>query len=125
MTSITIDMLAMRLDMLDKQIALIESRENEPKAKTNGKSKKEENKLKTKRVPSGYNLFSKANRDAAKELIIKENELEEGEKPKNQEVMAKMGSMWRDLSEEEKNEWKDKSNSLKEELDIEVEVDEV
>ena len=70
---------------------------------------------KKKRAPSGYNLYSKATRDEIKKIL--EGELSEGEKLKSQDVMKKMGEMWKELSDDERNEWNKKAKSSNEEED--------
>lgn len=95
--------------------------EKESKGKKVKKSKEKEEKPKKKRAASGYNLFCKANRDDAKEAYIQENDMDEGEKPTNQQVMSKLGSMWSALSDDEKTEWQDKAKALAEEVEVDVE----
>mgnify|MGYP000624942459 CR=1 FL=1 len=118
--STTIDMLAMRVDTLEKQLALIlkeqvktkkepkEPKEaKEPKKETK-KTKKstedpssdEEEKPKKKRGTNGYILFSNANRDDVKA------QLQVGdEKPKNTEIMKQLAQMWQTISADEKAVW--------------------
>ena len=131
--SMTLEMIAERIELLEKQIQIIisertddESKEDK-ETKTKGKAKKDkvdkEDKTKSKRAPSGYNLFCKATRDQAKESIIEEEELEEGKKPSNQAIMSKLGTMWKELESEERVQWQDKAKSLKDEVDVEVEVE--
>jgi hypothetical protein len=123
--STTIDMLAMRVETLEKQLALIlkdqgdvvksepkkskkEPKEpKEPKKETK-KTKKsteesssdEEEKPKKKRGTNGYILFSNANRDDVKA------QLQVGdEKPKNTEIMKQLAQMWQTISADEKAVW--------------------
>ena len=118
--STTIDMLAMRVETLEKQLALIlkeqvktkkepkEPKEaKEPKKETK-KTKKstedpssdEEEKPKKKRGTNGYILFSNANRDDVKERLCVGDE-----KPKNTEIMKELALMWKNTSDEEKAIW--------------------
>jgi hypothetical protein len=113
-------MLAMRVETLEKQLALIlkdqvktkkepkEPKEaKEPKKETK-KTKKstedpssdEEEKPKKKRGTNGYILFSNANRDDVKA------QLQVGdEKPKNTEIMKQLAQMWQTISADEKAVW--------------------
>ena len=114
-------LLAVRIETLEKQLALIlqeqkvASDDKEKKAKKEKKTKKtkkakdetssdDEDKPKKKRGPSGYILFSNANReDASAKLLVGD------EKPKNTEVMKQLAQMWRALDDEEKRVWNDKA----------------
>lgn len=120
----TIDELAVKIDFLEKQLALVMTthgeQQKQEESKPKGKSTKKEKPAKEdkpKRKPSGYNLFCKAMRDDAKEAVIEEEDLEEGKKPSNQAIMSKLGAMWKELSEEEQQEWKNKASA--DEVDIE------
>jgi len=119
--STTIDMLAMRVETLEKQLALILKKDavevevkkskkepkepKEPKAKKTKKSTEdpssdEEEKPKKKRGTNGYILFSNANRDDVKA------QLQVGdEKPKNTEIMKQLAHMWQTLDADEKAIW--------------------
>jgi len=126
--STTIDMLAMRVETLEKQLALIlkdqgdvaksepkkskkeakeakEAKEPKKEAKKTKKSTEEssddeEEKPKKKRGTNGYILFSNANRDDVKA------QLQVGdEKPKNTEIMKQLAQMWQTISADEKAVW--------------------
>ena len=115
--STTIDMLAMRVETLEKQLALIlkeqvktkkepkEPKEPKKEAKKTKKSTEdpssdEEEKPKKKRGTNGYILFSNANRDDVKA------QLQVGdEKPKNTEIMKQLAQMWQTISADEKAVW--------------------
>ena len=121
--STTIDMLAMRVETLEKQLALIlkeqvktkkepkepkepkEAKEHKKEAKKTKKSTEdpssdEEEKPKKKRGTNGYILFSNANRDDVKA------QLQVGdEKPKNTEIMKQLAQMWQTISADEKAVW--------------------
>ena len=103
--SITIEQLRSRIEKLEKENE--QQRLRIEKLEKDKEDKKEDKKEKTKRKPTGYNLFCKAMRDDAKDII--NNDLEEGEKPSNQDVMSKLGEMWQQLTQEEKDDWKEKA----------------
>ena len=135
----TIDMLAMRVETLEKQLALLlkEKKGKKSKDETSGDdevvvekktpkkaSKKEvkeakevkevvsddEDKPKKKRGPNGYILFSNAHRDDVKaQLTIGD------EKPKNTEIMKQLATMWGELGAEEKAEWNAKAKATNDE----------
>ena len=133
--STTIDMLAMRVETLEKQLALIlkdqgdvvksepkkskkEPKEaKEPKKETK-KTKKsteepssdEEEKPKKKRGTNGYILFSNANRDDVKvQLQVGD------EKPKNTEIMKQLAQMWQTIGADEKAVWTAKAKEANDE----------
>jgi hypothetical protein len=134
--STTIDMLAMRVETLEKQLALLlkEKKGKKPKDETSGDdevgvekktpkkaSKKEvkemkevvsddEDKPKKKRGPNGYILFSNAHRDDVKALLSVGDE-----KPKNTEIMKQLATMWGELGAEEKAEWNAKAKAANDE----------
>ena len=81
----------------------------EPKKSKKSKdepSSEDEDKPKKKRGPSGYILFSNANRDEVKEKLHVGDE-----KPKNTEVMKALALMWQDLEATEKAEWNAKAKA--------------
>lgn len=109
---------------MEKQMALLMANrgaeEKPEETKSKGKASKKEKVAKDdkpKRKPSGYNLYCKATRDSAKEAVIAEEDLEEGQKPSNQAIMTKLGAMWKELGEDEQQQWKDKAAA--DEVDIE------
>jgi hypothetical protein len=117
-TTMTIEMLAQRVEALEKQMtALTASQEPVKKEKKNKKEKKSESdgeeKPKSKRI-SGYILYSNANREEVKQIITDAAE-KSGDKPKNTEVMKKLAEMWKSLTDEERGEWNAKAKELKEE----------
>ena len=87
----TIETLTKRIDALEQQIALL--------------SNTETLKTKPKKKPSGYNLFCKDMRDTAKKQL--ENESNGLFKPTD--IMKRLGSMWKTLSEQQKIEWNHKT----------------
>ena len=108
----TIDQLSQRVEILEKQIALLLADKNvevsDQKPKKPKKSKKDsdsdEEKPKKKRV-SGYLLFSSVHRDEVKQELFGE------EKPKNSEIMVELGKRWKALTEEERGEWNTKAKA--------------
>ena len=88
------------LDIHDSKSQVVKK---EPKVKKMKKEKKESDDDKPKRKPTGYLLFSKDQRPAAK--LALEADLDEGEKLKPQLVMTELGKMWKALSDEERATW--------------------
>tara|TARA_B000000441_G_C21721885_1_gene339705 strand:- start:437 stop:799 length:363 start_codon:yes stop_codon:yes gene_type:complete len=109
-----------RIEQLEKQMALlmkekgVEPLVQEKVAKKGGKkAKKDEVKPdpaepKKKRT-SGYIIFSNANREEVKERLAEA--ADEGEKPKNTEVMKELARMWKELDDDEKAIWNAKAKS--------------
>ena len=79
--------------------------------KSKGKSKDDADKPKTKRGPTGYLLFSKEERPAAKETMMAD--LEEDTKLKPQDVVREIASRWKALSETEKAVWNSQAADIK------------
>jgi hypothetical protein len=130
----TIEMIAMRVDTLEKQLALIlkekkskkikeepssdeeeviVDKKKEKKDKKDKKEKKkdssseDEDKQKKKRGTNGYIMFSNANRDDVKAKLFVGDE-----KPKNTEIMKQLAVMWAEVSAEEKAEWTAKAKEM-------------
>ena len=110
--------LVQRVEVLEKQIALLlESKATESDTKDTKKPKKEkkskkddssdDEKPKKKRV-SGYILFSNATRDEVRDQLTNGDE-----KPKNTDIMKELARMWKELSDEEKDSWNLKAKELK------------
>ena len=105
--------LAKRVELLEKQIALLLNTEVEPTKvkKSTKKAKKAESsddeKPKVKRT-SGYIIFSNATRDEVKTKLFTGEE-----KPKNTEVMKELAIMWKALDDEERNEWNAKAQQVR------------
>jgi hypothetical protein len=113
-TTITIEMLAQRIETLEKQMATLTA-PSEP-AKKPKKSKKSsdsdsEDKPKVKRV-SGYILYSNANRAEVKADLSAKNEDATG-KFINNEVMKELGRLWKELPTDEQDEWNSKAKEIK------------
>ena len=117
----TIELLTQRVDVLEKQIALLltdntlhdntkAKTKKDKKEKKNSKSSNdsdEESKPKKKRV-SGYLLYSSAMRDDVKKDLFGDD------KPKNSEIMVELGKRWKALTDEEREEWNTKAKDIKE-----------
>jgi hypothetical protein len=130
-------MLAMRVETLEKQLALVlkEKKGKKSKDETSGDdevvvekkedkkapkkaSKKEvkevvsddEDKPKKKRGTNGYIMFSNANRDDVKAQLTVGDE-----KPKNTEIMKQLATMWGELGVDEKAEWTAKAKASNDE----------
>lgn len=109
--------IALRVDVLEKQVALLLKPDNktanglEPvvatkKAKPGKKDTlSDDEKPKTKRT-TGYLEFSKAMRDDAKSRLSVD-----GATFKNQDIMTELGSMWKALSDEQRNDWNAQAKS--------------
>jgi hypothetical protein len=135
--STTIDMLAMRVEALEKQLAMLlkEKKGKKSKDETSGDdevvvekkedkkapkkaSKKEvkevvsddEDKPKKKRGTNGYIMFSNAHRDDVKAQLTVGDE-----KPKNTEIMKQLATMWAELGVDEKAEWTAKAKASNDE----------
>ena len=118
MSTITNAQLAQRVEVLEKQLALLLANHSKvsnqvvdeksvvKKTKATKAPKKEsssdDDKPKKKRT-SGYIIFSKAMRDDAVAKLSAD-----GATYKNQDVMTELGAMWQALSDDEKDEWKSK-----------------
>ena len=113
--SITIEVLAERVAVLEKQIALLltdkavdvsDTKETKPTKKPK-KVKDDEDKPKKKRT-SGYILYSNAHRDEVKDSLT-----EGDEKPKNTDIMKKLAENWKLLSDDDREKWNTKAKELK------------
>ena len=110
----TIETLSQRIEVLEKQLALLlnteQETDNSKKPKKTKKSKNDfdsEDKPKTKRT-SGYILFSNANRDEVRDSLSNDNE-----KPKNTDIMKELARKWKELSDEDKEPWNTKAKEIK------------
>ena len=114
MSSVTTTTTNQRLELLEKQVALLLKADapvvHVPVPDTKKKSKaakkevvSDEEKPKKKRT-SGYLLYSADKREAVKSKLTAD-----GAKLKNQDIMTELGAMWQALSDEEKAVWNDKA----------------
>ena len=116
--SITIEVLAERVAVLEKQLALLLSEKavdvsdtkDTKDTKTTKKTKKakEDDGQPKKKRTSGYILYSNAHRDEVKESLT-----EGDEKPKNTDIMKKLAENWKLLSDEDREKWNAKAKELK------------
>jgi len=108
-----------RLDILEKQVALLLKADAPIEAVPDAKEKpvkkakaakkevsSDEEKPKKKRT-SGYLLYSADMRDAVKTKLTAD-----GSKLKNQDIMTELGAMWKALSDEEKAPWNEKAKAV-------------
>ena len=108
----TIEILAERITVLEKQIALLLSEkavdvsETKPNKKP-VKAKDNDDKPKKKRT-SGYIIYSNAHRDEVRESLT-----EEDEKPKNTDIMKKLAANWKLLNDEDREKWNTKAKEIR------------
>ena len=109
--SITIETLTAKVEILEKQMALLLSNKtDEPKAKKAKKTKKDESddEAPKKKRTSGYLIFSSATREEVRKELFGED------KPKNSEIMVELGKRWKALEEDERGEWNAKAVVIRE-----------
>jgi len=111
----SVEILAQRVELLEKQLAAITKNgdPNNTKTSKKGSSKKDSPKKdspKKERVKSttGYIQYSNAHRDEVKELLTSQSD----EKPKNTDIMRQLASKWNELSDDDKNVWNEKAKEL-------------
>ena len=113
--SITIEMLAQRIEVLDKQVASLTTT-NDAKEKKDKKEKKDNKKkdasedddgVAKKKRTSGYIVFSNAKRDEVKGGLAKNED-----KPKNTEVMKELAKLWKALTDDERESWNVKAKNI-------------
>jgi hypothetical protein len=119
--SMTLELVTQRVEVLEKQMAMLLANNNDTteqvnpkKEKKQKKDKKEDSddeKPKKKRI-SGYILYSNATRDEVKEALSAD-----GEKPKNPDIMKELAKNWKALTEEEQEVWNTKAKEIKEAQD--------
>ena len=132
MASMTIEMLVARVEILEKQLALMFKEQGAKANKSNDEvledpdvvvvkkvkkvkkvkgdtSSDDEDKPKKKRGTNGYILFSSANRDDVKAKLCVGDE-----KPKNTEIMKQLAELWQNTSVEEKEVWNAKAKEANE-----------
>ena len=112
--AMTLEILSQRVEVLEKQLALLLENKNEQvvekkpkKSKKPKEDSSDDEKPKTKRV-SGYILFSNATRDEVRDSLSKDHE-----KPKNTDIMKELARRWKELSDEDKEPWNAKAKELK------------
>jgi len=124
--SMTLELVAQRVEILEKQMALLmadkttdsskpdkkekdKKDKKEKKEKKSSKSDSDDEPPKKKRV-SGYILFGKAERDSVKAML--ETTAEPDTKVKSTDVMKRLGELWKELSEDERLDWNAKAKEL-------------
>tara|TARA_Y100000389_G_C17404488_1_gene487273 strand:+ start:709 stop:1077 length:369 start_codon:yes stop_codon:yes gene_type:complete len=108
-----------RLEILEKQMAALtkklndmekkEKKEKKQKKKKDNSSDSDDDTKKKKRV-TGYNLYVKTNREKAFNALAKDSD----DKPKSNEVMKRLGAMWKELTESERIKWNTDAKALSE-----------
>jgi len=109
-----------RVELLEKQVALLLKADVPVEAAPDTKKKAtkkeivvpDEEKPKKKRT-SGYLIYSAHMRDSVKTKLTTD-----GAKLKNQDIMTELGAMWKALSEDERTEWNDKAKGSDVEPDL-------
>ena len=117
--------IAQRVELLEKQVALLMKADVPVEAVPDAKEKPakkakvakkeviaEEEKPKKKRT-SGYLLYSADTREAVKTKLTTD-----GAKLKNQDIMTELGAMWKALSEQERTKWNDKAKGSDDETEL-------
>ena len=82
-------------------------KEKEPKAKKEKATTNKDGSPKKKRGTTGYLLFAKETRPLAKNDIT----TDENPSPKPTEVVTEIAKRWKELSDEEREEWNKKANA--------------
>ena len=98
--TMTIEILAERIQALEKQIAMLTK---------SGKVKS--NKVKGSRM-SGYILYSKDARDK----VVAELSAKSDEKVKSSEIMKELGARWKALGDDDKETWNTKAKDMKDNI---------
>ena len=115
----SVEILAQRVELLEKQLAAItknnntDTKDKQTQTSKRGSSKKDSPKKdspKKERVKSttGYIQYSNAHRDEVKELLASQSD----EKPKNTDIMKQLASKWKELPDEDKVVWNEKAKEL-------------
>ena len=128
--STPIVLLAQRIDVLEKQMAVLMSDNTNHSIKTDKKEKKEKKQKKEKKEKkdkgsdsddqpkkkrtSGYILFGKAERDNVKAELEAEADADADSKVKSTDVMKRLGELWKQLPEATRDEWNAKAKELTE-----------
>ena len=114
----TFDLVAQRVEILEKQMAALMADNTTDPTKPDKKSKKEKKSTnsdcdheapKNKRL-SGYILFGKAERDNVKAEL--EAAAKDNTKPKSTDVMKRLGELWKDLPNATREHWNAKAKEL-------------
>ncbi len=110
--------LEQRVEILEKKMATLMPAQTEPtkspKVKKGAKAKSadsSDDEPKKKRGPSGYLLFSNAMREDVKVALTSDSG---DEKPKPQAVTTELARRWKELEQDEREEWNTKAKGMKE-----------
>jgi len=107
-------------EAMDRVVQSTESKATK-KPKKDGPTLNKDGTPRKKPKMSGYRLFCASTRAEAKEILEQEN----GAKVSPSMVVAKLGEMWKELDEEERQVWKDDAEEVeKDKQDVGVENDE-
>ena len=119
--SMTLELVAQRVEILEKQMAALMADKTTEPTKSDKKSKKEKKEKKSpksesdddapkKKRVSGYILFGKAERENVNTEL--EATAEPDTKVKSTEVMKRLGELWKALPEATRDEWNAKAKEL-------------
>lgn len=120
--SMTLELLAQRVEILEKQIAALMADNTTHPDKNSKKHKKDKKSSKSKsdsdidndppkkKQISGYILFGKAERDNVKALL--EAQALPDTKVKSTDVMKRLGQLWKDLDDDTRDQWNAKAKQL-------------
>ena len=110
----TLEIVAGRIAELEKQMTAVLAKLDEKTEVTASVTKpKKEKKEKSdepnkKRGVSGYLVYAKEMRQSAKESLVENG----NETPKPTEVLTQVAKMWRELDDEEREEWNAKAKTI-------------
>jgi hypothetical protein len=116
--SMTLELVAQRVEILEKQMAALMADKTTEPTKPDKKSKKEKKSPKSdsddeapkKKRVSGYILFQKAERPNIKAQL--EAIADADTKVKSTEVMKRLGELWKELPEATRDDWNAKAKEL-------------
>jgi len=114
----TLELLAQRVEILEKQMAPLMADNTTDPTKPDKNSKKEKKSTKSdshdeapkKKRLSGYILFGKAERDNVKAEL--EAAAKDDTKAKSTDVMKRLGKLWKDLPNATRDDWNAKAKEL-------------
>ena len=92
------------------EIKLVKKRGPSPKTEKTKKTKKTKDPNAPKRAATGYQLFSKDERPAAKQHLIEQSD---DEKVAPQEIMRELAARWKALSSDEQKPWNELASQAK------------
>ena len=117
--AMTIEILTQRIEVLEKQLALLlpkdetqNKKEKKPKKSKKEKDESSDDEKPKKKRTSGYILFSNATRDEVRNKLCAD--LQDDEKPKNTDIVKELARLWKELSDEDKEPWNAKAKEIKE-----------